>query len=177
MSEYFNLNTPLTTNQITKLKVGDLVYLSGTIFTARDQAHKRIVEYLNKGLVLPISLTNQIIYYTGPTDTAPNKIIGSCGPTSSYRMDTYAPILLDEGLKVMIGKGKRSASVIKSIRKNKALYLGALGGSGALMASKVTSCKVVGFADLLSEGIYQLNVKDMPLVVLIDSEGNDFYQQ
>lgn len=172
-----NLNFPLSDKSLLKsLKAGDRVLLSGTIYTARDAAHKKLVEMINNGTKLPVDLKNIAIYYTGPCPKPENMPIGSCGPTTSGRMDAYAPMLLDLGQAVMIGKGERNQAVIDSCKRNNAVYLASAGGAGALLASCVTDCKVIAFPELLSEAIHCLNVKDMPLIVAIDTYGNDIFK-
>jgi len=170
------ITTPLTEDKIKDLHAGDTVLLSGTIYTARDAAHKRLVELIKTGKKLPIELKNQVIYYVGPTPAKPGKVIGSAGPTTSYRMDSYAPSLLDLGLKGMIGKGLRSEEVVQSIIKNKAVYFGAIGGAAALIGKSVKSAEILAYEDLGSEAIRELEVKDFPVVVIIDSEGNNLYE-
>lgn len=170
------INTPLKEEVISKLKAGDKVLLSGTIYSARDAAHGRLIELLNQGRDIPINVENQVIYYVGPTPERPGQIIGSAGPTTSYRMDSYAPRLLDLGLKAMIGKGARNEDVIKSIINNKAVYLGATGGAGALISKCIVKSEIVAYSDLGAEAIRKMEVKDMPLVVIIDSEGNNLYE-
>ncbi len=171
------INLPLKDKEILKtLKTGDSVLLSGTIYTARDAAHKKLVEMIKAGKELPVDLNNIAIYYTGPCPTPENKPIGSCGPTTSGRMDAYAPLLLDLGQAIMIGKGERNQEVIDACKRNNAVYLASSGGAGALLASCVTECKVIAFEELLSEAIHCLKVKDMPLIVAIDTEGNDIYK-
>ncbi len=155
------------------LKAGDRVLLSGTVYTARDAAHKKIDTALQNGEKLPFDLNNATIYYAGPTPTPPHLPIGSCGPTTSGRMDSYTPKLLDLGLKCMIGKGKRSDAVVSSIIKNKAVYLCAIGGAGALAAKCITECEVIGFHDLGCESVKRLQFKDFPLIVAIDSFGGN----
>lgn len=169
------LTMHLTQEQIEKINIKDTVLLSGIIYTGRDAAHKRLVEMLDSGQQLPFDLVNQGIYYTGPCPAKDNMPIGSCGPTTSYRMDAFTPRLLDEGLKIMIGKGNRSKEVIDSMKKNKAIYLSATGGAGALLASCVVKSKVIAFEDLLSEAIRELHIVDMPLICAIDSKGNSLY--
>ena len=171
-----NLKTPLTEEKATSLKAGDTILLSGTIYTARDAAHKRLIELVNRGEELPFNIKDEIIYYVGPTPAKPGEVIGSAGPTTSYRMDKYAPILLDLGLKGMIGKGARSEEVIEGIKKNKSIYFGAIGGAGALISKCIISSEIVAYEDLGAEAIRKLEVKDMPLTVIIDSEGNNFYE-
>lgn len=162
---------------ITSLKAGDRVLLSGTIYTARDAAHKRMIEQLKQGMDLPFDLKNQVIYYVGPTPAKPGQVIGSAGPTTSGRVDKYTPTLLDLGLKGMIGKGYRNHDVIDSIVKNKAVYFGAIGGSGALIARTIKKVEMVAYEDLGTEAIFKMVVEDFPAVVINDSEGNDWYQQ
>ena len=172
-----NINFPLNDKSVLKsLKAGDRVLLSGTIYTARDAAHKKLVEMIKAGKELPVDLKDIAIYYTGPCPTPKNKPIGSCGPTTSGRMDAYAPLLLDLGQAVMIGKGERNRDVINACKRNSAVYLASPGGAGALLASCVKDCKVIAFPELLSEAIHRLTVKDMPLIVAIDTEGNDIYR-
>ncbi|KYH35222.1 fumarate hydratase class I, anaerobic [Clostridium tepidiprofundi DSM 19306] len=170
------ITTPLTEEKVRDLKAGDTVLLSGIIYTARDAAHKRLVDLLDEGKELPIDVKNAIIYYVGPTPAKPGKAFGSGGPTTSYRMDPYAPRLLDIGLKGMIGKGLRSKEVVESMIKNKAVYFGAIGGAAALIGKSVVNAEVIAYDDLGAEAIRRLEVKDLPLVVVIDSEGNDLYE-
>lgn len=170
------INTPLTEEVIRSLKVGDKVLLSGVIYSARDAAHGRLIELLNQGRDIPIDVANQVIYYVGPTPEKPGQVIGSAGPTTSYRMDSYAPTLLELGLKAMIGKGARSEEVIKSIVNNKAVYFGATGGAGALLSKCIVKSEIVAYSELGAEAIRKMEVKDMPLVVIIDSEGNNLYK-
>ena len=162
---------------VISLKAGDRVLLSGTIYTARDAAHKRMAEQLEQRKDLPFDIKNQVIYYVGPTPAKPDKVIGSAGPTTSGRMDKYTPSLLDCGLKGMIGKGYRSQDVIDSIVKNKAVYFGAIGGSGALVARTIKKVEMVAYEDLGTEAIRKMVVEDFPAVVINDSEGNDWYEQ
>ena len=160
----------------TKLKVGDKIFFSGTIYTARDQAHKRLAEAIKKGRRLPIDLKGAIIYYCGPTKTPKGKIIGSCGPTTSSRMDEFTPILLKAGLIGMIGKGARSQEVIRAIKKYKAVYFLTYAGCGALLEKYVKKATPVAYRDLGPEAILRLEVKDFPLIVGIDARGNDIYR-
>ena len=162
--------TPLTSNEIKKLKAGDEILLSGLIYTARDAAHKRMVKKL------PFDLKGQTVYYTGPTPAPPGKIIGSCGPTTSYRMDSYTPTLLRLGLKGMIGKGDRSQEVIEAIKKYQAIYLIAFGGCGALYSQFVKKTDLIAYPDLGCEAILKLEVIDFPLIVGIDCYGREIYQ-
>lgn len=158
------------------LKAGDSVLVSGTIYTGRDAAHKKLVELIKDGKELPVQLKNLAIYYTGPCPKPENRPIGSCGPTTSGRMDAYAPLLLDLGQAVMIGKGERSDEVISACKRNGAVYLAAAGGAGALLADSVKECEVVAFPELLSEAIHKLTVEKMPLIVAIDTEGNNLFK-
>lgn len=170
------INIPFTEEEVCKLKVGDKVLISGTIYTARDAAHKRLIELLDKKEDLPIEIENQIIYYVGPTPAKPNKVIGSAGPTTSYRMDSFTPRLLDRGLRGMIGKGLRSDEVIDAMIKNKAVYFGAIGGAASLIAKCIKKSDVIAYEDLGSEAIRKLEVENFPAIVIIDSFGNNLYE-
>lgn len=170
------VHTPLTDETIKKLKAGDRVLLNGIIYTGRDAAHKRLVEMMEKGEKLPMELQGQVIYYVGPCPAKPGKPIGSAGPTTSGRMDVYAPTLMEKGLKGMIGKGIRNREVIDSIVKNKAVYFAAIGGAGALLAEAIKEAQVLAFDDLGTEAIYKMTVKNFPVTVVIDSQGNDLYK-
>ncbi|MNO87119.1 Fumarate hydratase class I, anaerobic [compost metagenome] len=170
------IETPLTIDKVKELNAGDVVLLSGEIFTARDAAHKRLVELVDKNEKLPLELQDAIIYYVGPTPPKPGEVIGSAGPTTSYRMDSYTPKLLDLGLKGMIGKGLRGKEVIDSMIKNRCIYFGAIGGAAALMAKCIKKSELIAYEDLGAEAIRKLWVEDMPLVVVIDSHGNNLYQ-
>lgn len=170
------IRTPITKEIIRELKAGDSVLISGIIYTARDAAHERMVNNFKKGEPFPVSLEGQIIYYAGPCPAKPGEIIGSCGPTTSGRMDAYTPVLLDNGLDAMIGKGARNKSVIDAMKRNCAVYFGATGGAGALIAECIKEAEVVAYDDLGTEAIRRLKVKDFPAVVLIDCEGNDIYE-
>lgn len=167
---------PLTDEAVEDLKAGDRVMLNGIIYTGRDAAHKRLVEMTEKGEELPMELKSQTIYYVGPCPAKPGKVIGSAGPTTSGRMDAYAPILMEKGLKGMIGKGIRNSEVISSIVKNKAVYFAAIGGAGALLAEAIKEAQVLAFDDLGPEAIYRLKVENFPATVVIDSQGNDLYK-
>ena len=171
------LKTPLSKSEIQKLKIGQEVFLSGKIFTARDQAHKRLVELIRKGKRLPVGLKGQIIYYCGPALTPKGRVIGSCGPTTSSRMDEWTPVLLKAGLKGMLGKGSRCREVIKAIKKYKAVYFLTYAGCGALLSQYVRKKRLAAYADLGPEAIYELEVKDFPLIVAIDSKGRSIYVQ
>lgn len=177
MSEAIRLETPLTKDKIKNLRAGDSVLLSGTIYTARDAAHKRMIEALDRGEKLPIGIENQTIYYAGPAPAKPGRVIGSCGPTTSGRMDAYAPTLIGLGLTGMIGKGERSDEVVAAMTEHGAVYFGAIGGAGALISKCVTSAEVVAYEDLGTEAIRRLTVKDFPLTVVIDAKGSNLYKQ
>ncbi|MBI5124487.1 MAG: Fe-S-containing hydro-lyase, partial [Candidatus Omnitrophica bacterium] len=166
-----NITTPLTSEARKKLKAGDEVLLSGTILTARDAAHKRLCDSLRKGRKLPLNLKDAVIYYTGPTPAKAGKVIGSCGPTTSSRMDPFTPELIKLGLGGMIGKGDRSEEVTTAIKKYRCVYFIAIGGAGALISTKVKASKVILFNDLGPEAVHKLEVKDFPLIVGIDSKG------
>lgn len=169
------INTPITKKSISHLRSGDTVLLSGIIYTARDAAHKIICEMIEKKEELPFSIKNQIIYFTGPCPAAPGKIIGSCGPTTSCRMDKYSPMLLSEGLLGMIGKGDRNQAVISAMQEHGAVYFAATGGAGALLSLCVTKRTIVAFPELGTEAVSRLTVSNFPLVVAIDSLGNKIY--
>lgn len=171
------INTPLTYEKIKDLKAGDRVLLTGSIYTARDAAHKRLIDLLDAKLELPINIKDETIYYVGPTPAKEGNVIGSAGPTTSYRMDAYSPKLLDLGLKAMIGKGARNEEVINSIIKNKAIYFGAIGGAAALISKSITKSEIIAYEDLGAEAIRKMEIKDMPLIVIIDTEGNNLYKQ
>ena len=171
------LDLPIDENELTSLNAGELVLLSGIVYTARDAAHKRIIEALNKNQNTPFIINNSAIYYTGPTPSRPAEIIGSCGPTSSSRMDDYTPTLLDQGLKIMIGKGKRSQAVIDSMKKNKAVYLCAVGGAAAIVKQYIKSVEIIAYEDLGTEAVRRLEVKDFPLMVAIDTKGSSLFSR
>lgn len=163
--------------ELEDLKAGDSVLISGTVYTARDAAHKKMDEMIKRGEELPFDVKGNVIYYTGPCPAPENRPIGSCGPTTSSRMDAYTPGLLDLGLSAIIGKGDRNEQVIEAIIRNKKVYFAAAGGAGALMADCVLSCELVAFPELLSEAVYKLEVKDMPVTVAIDCRGNNLYRE
>ena len=171
-----HINVRLSAEDASSLHAGDYVYLTGTIYTARDAAHKRMYEALEAGETLPLSMENNVIYYMGPSPAREGRAIGSAGPTTASRMDKYAPTLLDLGLKGMIGKGKRSAAVKEAIVRNGAVYFAAVGGAGALLSRSITSSEVIAYDDLGTEAIRRLEVKDFPCIVVIDAEGNDLYE-
>jgi len=166
---------PLTDEIISKLKTGDEVFLTGTLYSARDQAHQRLFKLLEEGKDLPIDLKGETVFYMGPAPTPDGKIIGSCGPTTAYRMDPFTPLLLDYGLKGMIGKGARAQEVSDAIVRNRGIYFYAYGGCGALYAGKIKKNELVAFEDLGPEAIYKLEVEDFPVVVAIDSTGENIY--
>ncbi|MSS62974.1 Fe-S-containing hydro-lyase [Velocimicrobium porci] len=170
-----HINTPLNYEIIEDLKAGDYVYLSGIVYTARDAAHKRMYEALLKNKELPFEVSNSVIYYLGPTPAKDGQVIGSAGPTTSSRMDKYTPLLLEQGLKGMIGKGKRSKEVIESIKKNKAVYMAAVGGAGALLSKCIKSSEIIAYDDLGTEAVRKLEVKNFPVIVVVDSKGNNLY--
>lgn len=170
------INVPLTIEDINGLKAGDYVYISGTIYTARDAAHKRMYESILDGKDIPMDLKDNVIYYLGPTPAKPGQVIGSAGPTTSSRMDKYTPLLLKNGLKGMIGKGKRSKEVIEAMKKEKAVYFAAIGGAGALLSKCIKKSEVIAYDDLGTEAIRRLEVEDFPSIVVIDCEGNNLYE-
>ncbi|WP_127836558.1 Fe-S-containing hydro-lyase [Clostridium prolinivorans] len=170
------ITTPLTKEKIKELKAGDSVLITGTIYTARDAAHKRLIELLDKGEKLPIDIEDSIVYYAGPTPEKPGQVIGSVGPTTSYRMDSYSPRLIEKGLRGMIGKGLRNAEVIESIKNNTGVYFAAIGGAAALIGKSVVKSEIVAYEDLGAEAIRKLEVVDFPAIVVIDCEGNNLYE-
>ena len=175
MEHYVNL--PLTAEKAKMLRAGDTVYLTGEIYTSRDAGHKRMVELLERGEKLPFDPENAIIYYVGPSPARPGQVIGSAGPTTSGRMDAYAPRLLSVGARGMIGKGARSPEVVEAMKKHCGVYIGAIGGAGALLARCIKRSELIAWEDLQSEALRRLWVEKMPLVVVIDCEGNDLYKQ
>ncbi len=177
MSGAKRLTTPLKDSDLENLKVGEKVFLSGIIYTGRDAAHKRLVELLDAGRELPFNVEGQVIYYVGPAPAKPGKPIGSAGPTTSYRMDAYAPRLIEVGLKGMIGKGSRSQEVVESMKKHKAVYFAAVGGAAALIAKSIKSKELVAYEDLGPEAIFKLEVEDFPVIVANDIKGDDLYKQ
>ena len=170
------IHAPLVREEIASLRAGDSVLLTGTLYTGRDAAHKRLCDMVRRGEPLPFDVTNQVIYYAGPCPAKPGEVIGSCGPTTSYRMDAYAPVLCDLGLIGMIGKGQRGEAVIEAIRRNGGVYFAATGGAGALIASSVESAKVIAFEDLGTAAIRELRVLNLPLIVAIDAYGGNLYE-
>jgi fumarate hydratase subunit beta len=170
------IETPLNDDVVKELITGEKVFLSGYIYTARDAAHKKFMDILKTEKELPFDIRNQIIYYCGPSPASPGRVIGSCGPTTSSRMDLYTPELLSLGLKGMIGKGKRSPAVREALKQYRALYLGATGGAGALLSQSVVSSEIIAYEDLGPEAVVKLQVRDMPLFVINDIYGNDLYE-
>lgn len=174
MNQY--IQAPMSAEDAKKLRAGDYVYITGTIYTARDAAHKRMYEALENGESLPLDMMNNVIYYMGPSPAREGRPIGSAGPTTASRMDKYAPALLDLGLLGMIGKGKRSKAVKEAIVRNGAVYFAAVGGAGALLSKSIQSSEVIAYDDLGTEAVRRLEVKDFPVIVVIDSEGTDLYE-
>ena len=170
------ITAPLSREEARKLKSGDSCLLSGVIYTARDAAHKRLCELIEQGKELPLKLKDSVIYFVGPTPARPSEVIGSAGPTTSYRMDAYSPALIAQGQTGMIGKGKRSAEVIAAMKEHGAVYFGAIGGCGALLSQCIKKAEVISYDDLGAEAIRRLAVEDFPVVVIIDSEGNNLYE-
>lgn len=176
MDDAVRLTLPLAREEVRKLRAGDRVLLTGRMLTGRDAAHKRLYELALAGKELPISIQGECIFYVGPTPPPPGRVIGAAGPTTSSRMDKYAPLLLDKGLLGMVGKGLRSREVKEAIVRNGAVYLGATGGSGALLSRCIKSVEVVAYPDLGTEAIRAIEVEDFPTIVIIDTEGNDLYE-
>lgn len=170
-----HIRLPITEEEIRKLHAGDIVTISGTLYTARDAAHKRMAEAVERGEGLPFDVKGQGIYYLGPAPAKPGHVIGSAGPTSSYRMDRYTPMLLENGLKVMIGKGRRNDEVIEAMKKHTAVYFAATGGAAALLARSITGCEVIAYEDLGTEAIRKLTLKDLKATVAIDCYGRNMY--
>ena len=171
-----HIQVPLREQDIEELKAGDYVYLTGTIYTARDAAHKRMYDSMKKGEALPIELKGNVLYYLGPSPAREGQVIGSAGPTTSSRMDKYTPDMLDAGLKGMVGKGKRSPEVIEAMRRNQAVYFAAVGGAGALLSKCIKEAEVVAYDDLGTEAIRRLYIENLPVIVVIDKEGNNLYE-
>ena len=170
------IQVPLLKEDIDELRAGDYVYLTGTIYTARDAAHKRMYDSMKKGEELPIELNGNVLYYLGPSPAREGQVIGSAGPTTSSRMDKYTPDMLYAGLKGMVGKGKRSKEVIEAMKRNGAVYFAAVGGAGALLAQCIKEAEVVAYDDLGTEAIRRLHIEDLPVIVVIDKEGNNLYE-
>ena len=171
------INTPIDDKIVSELKAGDYVYLTGTVYTARDAAHKRLYEALQRGEDIPLELQNNIIYYLGPSPAREGQVIGSAGPTTSSRMDKYTPLLLEKGLKGMIGKGKRSDEVIESMHKNHAVYFAAIGGAGAILSKCIKKSEEIAYEDLGTEAIRKLEVENLPIIVVIDDEKTNLYNR
>jgi fumarate hydratase subunit beta len=177
MPRTIELSTPLSDQDVENLEIGDTVLVNGIIYTARDAAHKRLIDLLEAGQPLPMDLKGQIVFYVGPSPARPGRVIGAAGPTTSYRMDPYAPQLLELGLKAMIGKGKRSPEVIAAMKAHKAVYLGAIGGAGALISQSIKAAEIIAYEDLGPEAIRRLVVENLPTIVINDCRGNDLYEQ
>lgn len=177
MSEVIRVSPPLSDDVIMKLKIGDQVLITGKILTGRDSAHKRLYDLIQKGESLPVDIKGQIIYYVGPAPAKPGHVIGSAGPTTSYRMDPYAPLLMEHGLKGMIGKGVRSTTVREALKKHKAVYFAATGGAGALIAKNIKAARIIAYEDLGPEAIRELEVEDLPVIVANDAYGGDLYEE
>lgn len=171
-----SIKTPLTREDVKKLKAGDSCLISGVIYTARDAAHKRLCELVAEGKELPLEIKDSVIYFVGPTPAKPGQAIGSAGPTTSYRMDAYSPILIREGQTGMIGKGKRGPEVIEAMKDHGAVYFGAIGGCGALLSKCIKKAEIIAYEDLGAEAIRRIEVEDFPVTVIIDSEGNNLYE-
>ena len=170
------INVPLTDETAASLHAGDYIYLTGTIYTARDAAHKRLYEAVERGEQLPLDVKRNVIYYMGPSPARPGRIIGSAGPTTATRMDKYTPLLLDMGLKGMIGKGRRNQNVKDAVVRNGAVYFAAVGGAGALLSRAIISSEVIAYDDLGTEAIRKMEVKNFPVIVVMDAQGNDLYE-
>lgn len=177
MSKTIKISAPLTDKDVELLEIGDRVLVNGVVYTARDAAHKRLVDLLAAGKELPVDLAGQILYYVGPSPARPGRVIGAAGPTTSYRMDSYAPTLMQLGLKAMIGKGKRAPEVIAAMKQYRAVYLGANGGAGALISQCIIEAQVVAFPELGPEAIHRLVVADLPTIVINDCQGRDLYEE
>lgn len=175
MSE-IQLETPLTEEKVRDLEAGDTVLITGTVYTARDAAHARLVDALEAGEELPFEIDGQVIYYVGPAPAKPGKPIGSAGPTTSYRMDPFAPRMIKEGLRGMIGKGYRNEEVVEAMKEEGAVYFGAIGGAAALIAQRIKEAEVIAYNDLGTEAVRRLEVEDLPVLVVIDTEGNSLYK-
>ena len=171
-----NITVPMSRETARSLKAGDSVLLSGVIYTARDAAHKRLCELAAQGKQLPLDVTDGVIYFVGPTPAKPGEVIGSAGPTTAYRMDAYSPMLIELGLTGMIGKGKRNDAVVSAMKQHGAVYFGAIGGCGALLSRCIKKAEVIAYEDLGAEAIRRLEVENFPVVVIIDSEGNNLYE-
>jgi len=177
MQEAIRLTTPLKSEDVDKLRIGDRVLLNGIVYTARDAAHKRLIQLIEAGEPLPFDVEGQVIYYVGPSPAKPGQAVGAAGPTTSYRMDAYAPTLIERGLKGMIGKGKRNDAVKDAMQSHKAVYFAAIGGAGALMAKSILSAEVIAYPELGPEAIRKLEVKNFPVIVANDAHGGDLYEE
>jgi len=177
MPDFKKITPPLTDETVADLKTGDNVLISGTVYTARDAAHKRLVELVEKGDKLPFDIKGQIIYFVGPTPAKPGQPIGSAGPTTSYRMNAYTPTLIAAGQKGMIGKGEMGADVVAAMKKHKAVYFAAVGGAGALISKSIVAAEVVAYDDLGAEAVRKLEVKDFPVIVALDCHGGNLYEE
>ena len=175
MSETKKITTPLSDEAVSDLKIGDRVYITGVIYSARDAAHKRLVELIEKGEDLPFDLNGSVIYFVGPAPAKPGAAVGSAGPTTSYRMDPYSPILIEKGLKGMIGKGPRSDEVKQAMVKHGAVYFAAIGGAGALISKSIEKAEVIAYPELGAEAVRRMEVKDFPAIVAVDARGDDLY--
>ncbi len=171
------VDLPMDRSTASKLKAGERILLNGTLFTGRDQTHKRMVDFMDQGLELPIDLDGQLLYYVGPSPAPPGRVIGSAGPTTSYRMDAYTPRLLEHGLVATMGKGRRSAGVREALKRHGAIYLATIGGAGAYLSERISSCELVAFEDLGPEAMFKMEVRDFPAIVINDAEGNDWYEK
>lgn len=174
--ENIHLDLPLDEKTVRSLRAGDAVTLSGSILTGRDAAHKRLIDLIDQGKELPVDLDGQVIYYVGPAPASPGHAVGSAGPTTSYRMDAYTPKLLDRGLRAMIGKGLRNDEVVESMKKNGAVYFAAVGGAAALISRSIIKSEVIAYPELGAEAIHRFTIKDFPVIVVIDSLGNNLYE-
>jgi len=177
MDKFIKLSPPLTDADVEQLHAGDRVLVTGVLYTARDAAHKRLMDLLAAGQPLPVDFRGQILYYVGPSPAPPGRVIGAAGPTTSYRMDSYTPTMLGLGLKAMIGKGKRSPEVKAAMQTHKAVYLGATGGAGALISQRIKEAQVVAFPELGPEAIHRLVVEDFPSIVINDCQGGDLFEE
>lgn len=176
MSEKY-IKAPMSKQDIAEIHTGDMVYITGVIYTARDAAHKRLYEAIQSGENIPLDLKDNILYYLGPSPAKEGQVIGSAGPTTSSRMDKYTPLLLQQGLRGMIGKGKRSPQVIESMKENGAVYFAAIGGAGAILSKCIKKCEIIAYEDLGTEAIRKLEVENLPVIVVIDSDKKDMYEE
>jgi fumarate hydratase subunit beta len=177
MSEPIRIETPLSDEDVERLRAGDRILISGVLYTGRDAAHKRMIDLLDRGGRLPFDLRGQVIYYVGPTPARPGNPIGAAGPTTSYRMDAYSPRLMEQGLKGMIGKGMRSKEVLDAMKRHRCLYMAAVGGAGALLSKRIKKAEVIAYEDLGPEAIRRLEVEEFPVILVNDIRGNDLYEE